>query len=302
MNHNTLYEIIQHSLDILEKDVELSPSSLRTVASRSFRPISNFFNNKHEIYYNESLISELEESYHEQLKAKLISQNVYNIRIRGIRIVQEVFHNGTFSWSGPPTKAKAALPENSCLYAVLYCTGMRVSEALSLELSNVSLIECTVLVTETKNGRQRLLPISKSLSLKCGEYLSKRSGCHNAYFFDSGSDHHNGKISTNTAYRYFRKLMEDAGIPHRGRGNGPRLHDIRDTFAVHSLQQLIEQGGDINANLEYLSLYMGHHSIYETQDYLWLTEELAEDMLSRTLDSSTFLSKEYQRKVAMEDV
>lgn len=155
----------------------------------------------------------------------------------------------------------------SCLYTVLYCTGMRISEALSLRLSDVSLVGHTVLVTESKNGRQRLLPITESLSLKCEEYLSERCSRHNVYFFDSGSDLHNGQIGTNTAYRYFCNLIGETGIPHRGRGYGPRLHDLRDTFAVHSLQQLIEQGGDVNANLEYLSLYMGHQSIYETQDY-----------------------------------
>lgn len=112
MENITLYEIIHHSLDILEKEVELSPSSLKTVASRSFKPISDFFNEKHGIYYSESLINELEESYHEQLKSGVISRNVYNIRIRGIRIAQEVFSNGTFSWNGPPAKAKAVLPEN----------------------------------------------------------------------------------------------------------------------------------------------------------------------------------------------
>lgn len=112
MDNSTLYEIIKHSLDILEKEVGLSQSSLRTVASRSFKPISDFFNNKHETHYNESLINELEEFYHKQWKAGLISQNVYNIRVRGIRIVREVSNNGTFSWSGPPAKAKAVLPEN----------------------------------------------------------------------------------------------------------------------------------------------------------------------------------------------
>ncbi|HHT04580.1 MAG TPA: tyrosine-type recombinase/integrase, partial [Bacteroidales bacterium] len=62
----------------------------------------------------------------------------------------------------------------SCLYTVLYCTGMRISEALSLKLTDVSLVEHTVLVMESKNGRQRLLPISESLSLKCEKYLSIR--------------------------------------------------------------------------------------------------------------------------------
>lgn len=88
MESNTLYEIIQRSLDILGKEVKLSNSSLNVVASRSFKPISDFFSEKHEIYYNESLMNELEESYHVQLKAEMISRNVYNFRIRGIRIVQ----------------------------------------------------------------------------------------------------------------------------------------------------------------------------------------------------------------------
>jgi integrase len=112
MENITLYEIIQHSLDILEKEVELSPSSLKVVASRSFKPISDFFTEKHEICYSESLLNALKEFYHEQLETEMISRNVYNVRIRGIRIVQEVFNNGTFSWNGPPAKAKAVLPEN----------------------------------------------------------------------------------------------------------------------------------------------------------------------------------------------
>lgn len=190
----------------------------------------------------------------------------------------------------------------ACLFAVLYCTGMRISEALSLKLLDVSLQAHTILVKESKSGRQRLLPISESLSLKYRDYLSGRCSCHNVYFFDSGSDLHNGQIDTRTAYRYFRKLLVNAGIPHRGKGEGPRLHDLRDTFAVHSLQQLIEHGGDVNANLEYLSLYMGHRSIYETQDYLWMTDELAEDMLKKTSDSAAFLAAEYQMKVVMTDV
>lgn len=190
----------------------------------------------------------------------------------------------------------------SCLYTVLYCTGIRISEALSLKLSDVSLSERTILVTETKNGRQRLLPISQSLSLRCADYLMQRCSCCNIYFFDSGSELHGGQINTGMAYCYFRKLLDQSGIPHRGRGNGPRLHDFRDTFAVHSLQQLIKRGGDVNANLEYLSLYMGHHSIYETQDYLWMTDQLAEDMLAKTSASSVFVTEGYQEKVVEKDV
>lgn len=185
----------------------------------------------------------------------------------------------------------------SCLYAVLYCTGIRISEALALKLQDVTLDEHIILVTESKSGKQRLLPISGSLTVKCREYLGRRCSIHNTYFFDSGSDLHNGHIDKRIAYRYFRILLKEAGIPHRGKGEGPRLHDLRDTFAVHSLQKLVSMGGDVNAVLEYLSLYMGHHSIYETQDYLWMTEELASDMLRKTSGDTSFLSDEFQRKV-----
>lgn len=120
MESNTIYEIIQNSLDILEKEVKLSNYSLNAVAMRSLKPISDFFREKSEIYYNESLMNELEESYHEQLKAETISRYVYNVRIRGIKIVQEVYNSGTFLWKGPPVKKKAALPEKfECIIAGL---------------------------------------------------------------------------------------------------------------------------------------------------------------------------------------
>lgn len=190
----------------------------------------------------------------------------------------------------------------SLLYVMLYCTGIRVSEALALTLADVSLEKHTILVTESKGGKQRLLPISESLTLKCQDYLARRCSIHNVYFFDTGSNLHNGHISKGDAYRFFRMLLAQTGIPHRGKGEGPRLHDLRDTFAVHSLQKLIEIGGDVNVGLEYLSLYLGHRSIYETQDYLWMTEGLAEDMLCKTSDDAAFLSEEFRQKVVFSDV
>jgi len=155
-----------------------------------------------------------------------------------------------------------------CLYLLLYCTGMRVSEALALKSEDVSLEEGVILVTETKNGKQRLLPISESLRRKCHDYVTKRISHHHVYFFDSGAERNNGYIDKGTAYNYFRILLKESEISHRGKGNGPRLHDLRDSFAVHSLQKLNESGEDVNSLLEYLSLYLGHNSIYETQDYL----------------------------------
>ena len=64
-----------------------------------------------------------------------------------------------------------------------------------------------------------------------------------------------------------------SGISHGGRKKGPRIHDFRHSFAVHRLLQWEQEGKDINAMLPYLSSYLGHEGIYETEVYLHLTME-----------------------------
>ena len=87
-----------------------------------------------------------------------------------------------------------------------------------------------------------------------------------------------------------------AGISHKGTGFGPRLHDLRVTFAVHSLRQLTEKNGDVNACLYYLSAYMGHKSLVETQGYLWLTSELFEGTCTRMEEYTSFITSIFDGK------
>jgi integrase/recombinase XerD len=54
-------------------------------------------------------------------------------------------------------------------------------------------------------------------------------------------------------------------MSHGGRGHGPRLHDLRHTFAVHRLEDWYRQGADLGAKLPVLSAYMGHQSLAGTQ-------------------------------------
>ena len=82
------------------------------VASRSFKPISDYFDEKRTAHYNESMVSELDELYLEKLQTGAVSRNVYNLRIRGTRILREVYTTGTFVWKGPACKSRPILPEN----------------------------------------------------------------------------------------------------------------------------------------------------------------------------------------------
>ncbi len=87
------------------------------------------------------------------------------------------------------------------------------------------------------------------------------------YFFPAPDG---GFYDTSTIYDIFRKCLFDAGIPHRGRGKGPRLHDLRHSFAVHILNKWSSEGKDIYTCLPILRTALGHDRITTTEKYLRL--------------------------------
>ena len=185
-----------------------------------------------------------------------------------------------------------------CMIKVLYCTGMRVSEVCHLKISDVDLDRRLININHAKNDNHRIVTISESLLKEIQRYLDEYLK-HNStaiYFFDSGATFNDGLISSKCVYSYFRRYLKLAGIEHNGTGFGPRLHDLRVTFAVHSLQKLTETANDVNACLTYLSAYMGHQSLRETQDYLWLCKDLFESTLAKMEDYTSFISEIFDDK------
>jgi len=185
-----------------------------------------------------------------------------------------------------------------CIFTMLYCTGMRVSEISNLKLEEVDLTARLIHINTAKNNNRRIITISQSLADSCEVYIKKSHTFtkSSVYFFDSGSSYNDGKVSTRRIYTYFRRFLLQAGIEHKGQDIGPRLHDIRVTFACHSLEKLSHLSDDINSHLMALSTFMGHQSIYETQDYLWLTQELFEDTLIKMEKYTSFVSDIYLEK------
>lgn len=112
---------------------------------------------------------------------------------------------------------------------------------------------------------------------------------------------YNGRVARGNVYNYFRRFLAPAGIQHKGTGFGPRLHGLRVTFAVHALLQLDSKSIDINACLYYLSVYMGHKSLHETQEYLWLTGELFHPLLDRIEAYTAFVSDIFNEKAGGPD-
>ena len=166
------------------------------------------------------------------------------------------------------------------LFRMLYSTGIRINEALSLQEEDVNLENNYLVIKDSKNGKERLISISESLSAVCKEYVRYRDRMPlqrtNTYFFISLNG---SKCKSGVAYEWFRKILSSAGISYKGDHQGPRIHDLRHTFAVHSLAAMAENGIDLYCALPYLSTYLGHQSIRATNGYVRLTAEMYPGLL-----------------------
>jgi integrase/recombinase XerD len=157
------------------------------------------------------------------------------------------------------------------LFRMLYGCGLRINEALSLKKTEIDLVNGILTITKTKNGMSRLVPMSRSLTGYCRSYAENMGFdmFSDGYFYPSRDG---GKYHRTPVYIKFKQFMKLAGIFPEG-AVGPRVHDIRHTYAVHALEKMINDGQDVYCTLPILSTYLGHRGIESTEKYLRLTEE-----------------------------
>lgn len=169
------------------------------------------------------------------------------------------------------------------IFRLLYGCGFRAREVLRLRVDDVDLDRGIVTVRDGKFGKDRLVPPAIPLVQRLRRFtqgLGHRPGT--AYFFPTD---HGGAWSHTAVYQVFRELLHRVGISHCGRGKGPRLHDLRHTFAVHTLLRWCQEGADLDAKLPVLSTYLGHQSLLGTQRYLHLTAELFPQITVRSTEA-----------------
>jgi integrase/recombinase XerD len=157
------------------------------------------------------------------------------------------------------------------LFRMLYGCGLRINEALSLKAADVDLENGILTVTKAKLNTSRLVPMSESLTDYCKIYVKKMElDMHSTGYYYPSRDQ--GKYNRTHIYVKFKQFMKEANIFSNG-SVGPRVHDVRHTFSVHSLEKMVADGMDIYCALPILSTYLGHRGIESTEGYLRLTEE-----------------------------
>lgn len=179
------------------------------------------------------------------------------------------------------------------LLRLLYSTGIRISEALSILNKDVLFERKAIVLNNTKNGYQRLAPINDSLEGVLRQYISYRSRIPfsgtshpQAHFFVSTS----GKpCSRRTALTYFHRIIHQCGIPRCSNQRGPMIHEIRHTSAVHALVKLTQSGQDVYTSLPLLAAFLGHKKVLDSENYIRLTQEMYPDLMHQNADVSDYV-------------
>ncbi len=144
------------------------------------------------------------------------------------------------------------------MIGLLAATGMRVGEAIALARSEVDLAEGLLVVRASKFNKSRELPLHPSTVDALASYAAERARCvprpKSPTFFVSGKG--TQIIYTDFGVK-FRELVAATRVA-AGSPVVPRIHDLRHSFAVHTLVRWHKAGEDVGALLPRLSTYMGH--------------------------------------------
>jgi integrase len=162
----------------------------------------------------------------------------------------------------------------AALISLLAATGLRVSEALQLRISDIT--PDGLLIRKTKFQKTRLVPLHETARAGIGHYLVDRQAarhCEN-HVFVSGDGQ---PLVYWKVHRGFRTLLQAAGLQPSG-GRWPRIHELRHTFAVRALESSPAGRQRVGQHMLALATYLGHVNINTTYWYLQTSPELLRDI------------------------
>lgn len=180
-------------------------------------------------------------------------------------------------------------------FGLVSVTGLRISEAISLNNKDVDLQNGIIMLYNGKNGKDRILPVTECTKKHLKEYTWKRDrllGHTPEPFFVSDEC----TRLTDCAVRYnFAVVGKMIGLRTEQRfhkhGIGPRIHDLRHTFAVKVMINWYKEGKNIDQEMLKLVTYLGHQSVTYTY---WYIEAVPELLALASLRAENYMDKEVE--------
>ena len=161
------------------------------------------------------------------------------------------------------------------LISLLAATGLRISEALALQVADLS--GDGLLIRKTKFQKTRLVPLHETAVVGLAQYLRHpaRPVSTRPWVFVSEWGH---RLIYRDVHAIFRRLVTMAQLRVDGGGRAPTLHGLRHTFAVRALEATPTGRSRVGQSMRALATYLGHVSIVSTYWYLEATAELLTDV------------------------
>lgn len=163
--------------------------------------------------------------------------------------------------------------EYKILFRVVFCCGLRISEARKLLAEDVDLRSGRVLIRMSKGQKDRIVFLPEDLLPLCSEYrekLKKQYRLSTPLFFPAADPEKPFQASAlNQKFRYFWERSCGSGK----RSAHPTVHSLRHSFVVIRMNKWMQQGISLNAMMPYLSKYLGHASVEDTFYYYHQVDE-----------------------------
>lgn len=161
--------------------------------------------------------------------------------------------------------------EVSMILRLLYGCGLRLNEALTLKSSDYYVEEGLLFLKNTKFKKERIVPMHRSLATLMEQYVRRRCLTNESDEYIFTKENTTEHIPRSYVSNIFKKAMINAGVDlsaKRPYERGPCLHSLRHVFTMKSFSQFYEDDVSLINTIPYVSFYLGHDSIFETETYL----------------------------------
>jgi integrase len=161
------------------------------------------------------------------------------------------------------------------LILLLSVTGMRIGEAIRLDIEDFDTTDGVLTIRNTKFGKTREVPLHATTVTALSDYLDRddqpvRSAATRALFLSTVGT----RLDYNCMQQAFRRLVDRAGLQRRSASCRPRLHDLRHGFAINTILDGYRDGNEPGNHIALLATYLGHVDPASTYWYLSAAPEL----------------------------
>lgn len=188
-------------------------------------------------------------------------------------------------WNNSIPYMQAMLP---VIIRIALCCGLRISETVSLKRKSFNSNSGILTIENTKNNKPRAVPMHESLTEILIKYCLAVGipDDPDSWLFPGKND--SSHVESTKIYFRFAYILEKSGITvsRRKYERGPCFHCLRHTFVLRAFKQLEAMGISTNNSIPYLSIYLGHNSLKETERYMKFTTDMFVDEFHKFADFS----------------